>query len=210
MAVKKRTSSVRLDLSEVETRVLLDEGEYHLVVEEITQEDGDKAKYFKWKFRVAAGDFDGQWLYYNTSLAPQSLWNLRTLLEALEVNIPDEAFDLDLEELVGMEMMGSVAHEIYEGKKQSKLVDFWTIEGTKAGKSETKAGKSETKAGKSETKAAEDGLTEEMINDMDEDELKEIAEEHELEVDFDSHRTLRKKQRAVVAEARAKGVLADA
>src|SRR5580698_2478078 len=90
------------DLSGVEGRILVAEGEYLVEVDEVTSEEGDAGEYFKWVFAVIDDKkFTGAKLYYNTSLAKNSLWNLKTLLEALGVDIPDEAFDIDPEDLVG-------------------------------------------------------------------------------------------------------------
>jgi phage portal protein BeeE len=44
---------------------------------------------------------------------------------------------------------------------------------------------------------------------MNQDELEELIEEHELEVDLDEHKTLRKKRAAVVDAAEEAGILAE-
>ena len=47
------------------------------------------------------------------------------------------------------------------------------------------------------------------VEDMDEDALGELVEEHELEVDLDEHKTLRKKVRAVLDALEEAGLLED-
>jgi hypothetical protein len=113
----------------VEGRVTVAEGEYRVRVAEVTQEEGSAADYLKWKFQVMGKVHSGASIFYNTSLAPQALWNLRGLLEALQFDIPDDDLDVDPDELVGLELMVSVEHDTYEGKKQAKIVDFWPAEG---------------------------------------------------------------------------------
>lgn len=54
-----------------------------------------------------------------------------------------------------------------------------------------------------------EGVTAEAINEMSQDELEALIEEHELEVDLDEHKTLRKKRSAVVDAAEEAGILSD-
>lgn len=126
-AAKKNGYTV--DLSGVEGRINFTEGDHLLEVEEVTVEGGPKGDYFNWKFKAAEDDeSEGAIVYNNTSLSEASLWNLRTLLEALGVEIPDGPMDLDFDELVGLQVMGSIELETYEGKKRPRLVDFWEAE----------------------------------------------------------------------------------
>jgi hypothetical protein len=190
-SVRKGSSSVRVDLSKVETRKKVEEGEYEVVVTEVTQEEGQKAPYLKWKFKIDEGtDSDGGVLYLNTSLSEQSLWNLKTLLDALGVDIPEDEFDLDLEDLIDQRCMVSVELETYEGKKQSRVVDFWAVE-------------------PEPEEEKKDKLTQEQINDMDESELEDIVKDYDLDVDLDKFRTLRKKQTAVIDAAEKAEMLED-
>lgn len=128
---RKKKSVYRVDLSDVQDNTPPPEGSYHLSVASVEAKEGDEDTYFAWKFNIESGKYKGKVLYTNTSLAPQSLWNLRGLLEAMEVEIPDEAFDLDLDEIVGGECMGSVDHEEYRGKPKARLTDFWPMEDEK-------------------------------------------------------------------------------
>ena len=52
-------------------------------------------------------------------------------------------------------------------------------------------------------------VTADDINGMNQDELEELVEEHELEVDLDDYKTLRKKRTAVVDAAEEAGILAE-
>lgn len=125
---RKKSGSVTVDLSDVEARVLVREGEHKIKVVEITEEQGEKAPYLKWVFEVVSKQDKGAKVYYNTSLAPQALWNLRSLLEALGVEIPDSEFELEFSEYVDLECMVEIAHEKYEGRAQAKPVNFWSDE----------------------------------------------------------------------------------
>jgi hypothetical protein len=127
---KKRTVSV--DFTDVESRVTLPEADYRLVVDEVTEEEGSgEYPYLKWKFKTqhSQSNLNNKPVYTNTSLSPQSLWNLRNLLEALGVETPDSAYEIDLDDVVGYEMVGSIEHDSYEDdegseKTQMRIVDY--------------------------------------------------------------------------------------
>ena len=123
---KKKTLSV--NFKGVEGRVTVAEGEYLVKVAEVTAETGDKADYLKWKFEIAEGKFAGKFVFTNTSLSPQALWNLRGLLEAMGVETTDNEMDLDLVDYVDRELMVVVEHELYDGKKQARVVDYAAID----------------------------------------------------------------------------------
>lgn len=245
-AAKKKSNSLRIDLSGVEGRVNFTEGDHLLEVMEVTQEEGTKAAYISWKFKATEDDESaGAIVYNNTSLSEQSLWNLRTLLEALGVEIPDSEMEIDLDELVGLQVMGTIEMETYEGKKRPRLADFWAAEedvpeekptrakrGAKAEVEEEKplthaqkraaakaaeeepeeekpsrAKRGSTAASKKKAEPEEAALTEDDINDMSEDELADVIEEHDLDVDLEKLKTLRKMRAAVVDAATEAGVL---
>lgn len=116
------------DLSKVEARVVVPEGQYRVRVAEIEVNDGNKAEYYRWMFEIAEGEYKGRKLFYITSLAEQALWNLRSLLESLNVDIEEGDMELDLEDLIGRELIVLVEHDVYEGKKQARVVDFSAVE----------------------------------------------------------------------------------
>lgn len=221
------------DLSKVEGRVTVPEGDYRVKVDEITEHEGNVANYYKWSFEIIEGDYKGKKLFYNTSLAEQSLWNLRSLLESLGIDDFDGDMELDLEDLIGRELMVTVEHDSYEGKKQAKVVDFTAIadddeeeeeeeeEDPKAKKrrerrERRKMKKSSKSSGEDEDEEEDEKpkkskkkseLDKEEILDMNEDELIELCEEHELDVDLDEFKTLRKKKNAVIDAAEEAGLL---
>ena len=173
----KKSSKVKVDFTGVETRVLLPEGVYNAKVAEVTMEPNDGKPYLKWKFLTVDDDpkLDNKPLYNNTSLQPQSLWVLGSLLETLGVERPDGAMDLDLEELVDLELGLVVEHEEYQGKMRAKVVDFTPAsDGSDDG--DVTVDDDEGDTGNSET------YTEEQILEMDADELDEVVESLGLKV----------------------------
>lgn len=211
---RKTTLSIP-DMSKVEGRILVAEGEYSVEVAEISEEEGDKAPYFKWTFEIT-GDkkFDGAKLYYNTSLAENSLWNLKGLLEALGVDIPDEAFELDPDEVAGKTMGVVIEHETYQGRKQAKIVDFYAEEDEEpaprrgSGRKKNEDEPAPRRSGRTSSKEeSEEEITQDMIDDMEQDELEDFIKEHKLRVDLSAQKTLRKMRAAVIDAADKKGLL---
>lgn len=127
---KKKAGSVSVNFKGVEIggQKRIPEDDYLMRVVEITQEEGDKADYLKWVFKVDDGKYKGATFYVNTSLAPQALWKLGALLQALGHEVPDDEMDLDFEDYIDETLMGVVADEIYEGKKRSRMVDFYAVD----------------------------------------------------------------------------------
>ena len=78
----KKTSKISVDFTGVETRILLPEGVYNAKVQSVEMEQNDGKPYLKWTFRTIDEDpkLNDKPLYNNTSLQPQSLWVLGSLL----------------------------------------------------------------------------------------------------------------------------------
>lgn len=82
-----------------------------------------------WIFEISAGSEKGhKFMPYVTSLQPQSLWNLRAVLEALGVEVPEEELQIVFGELKGLELGLTVEHETYERKVKERIVDLFPIE----------------------------------------------------------------------------------
>lgn len=199
----RKKDGVSVDFTDVESRVLLPEGDYEVKVDSVTvktaQDSGED--YLEWVFRtqnVEEDRYDRQPLYFNTSLQPQALWNLRSLLETLDVEIPRGPMDLVFEDLIGLEMIAVISHEMWDGKPRARLVDFLPID-----------------AGAGERVNVEDGgeegalekITEDDVNDMSEDELEDVVEKYDLDVKLSKITRMRKKQGAVCDALEDKGYL---
>lgn len=193
-AAGKAKAGIRVDFKGVEgRRSLIPDGEYSVAVEEITKSTSEAGNdNIEWKFSVVSEDskLNNAKLWYNTSLLPQSLWNLRNLLETLGVEVPDGPLDIDFKELVGLEMMAVVEADTYEGKKRSKIVDFYpTEDGEGDGKEKVVAG----------DEGEIEGMTVEEINELEDEEFAEIIERYDLDINLKAAKTLKKK-RALLLE----------
>ena len=184
---KKIRGGVKVNFSGVEGRVLLPEGTYRVKIEGVEQKPGNEYPTLSWKLKTVVPSkpkLDGKTLYYNTSLAPQSLWNLRNLLETVGAEVPDGPHDIIFEELIDEEMMVRVDHEEYEGKDYARVKDFSPVSGDEDDDEdddddvEVEDSRSRRKA-KAKTKAKTRGRK----KDEDEDEESEDGEDDDSDSD---------------------------
>lgn len=167
MATKSRkgrsSGSVNVDLSGVETsRKAIPEGTYEVVVNEATQKDSrDGNPMIAFEFEVTEGAHKGAKLYENCSLQPQALFKLKSVLLALGMDIPNKAFDLNLRDLVGLTCEVEVGHEVYEGKKRARILQYNDPE-------------------ESQEEDSNDESVEDKLSELDLDELKDLAKDLDI------------------------------
>ena len=177
-------SSVNLDLSGVEVnRKAIPEGTYAVVVNkaELTKSrEGNNM--IKLEFEVTEGPHKGAKLFENCSLQPQALFKLKGVMLALGMDIPDGSFDLDINDLVGLNCEVEVGHETYEGKKRARILEYINPE---------EAEEDEEDSYDSEEEDEEDEVDlEEKLGEKSKDELKELA----LELDIPKKKVLAAKK----------------
>lgn len=120
---------VNLNMKDVSVGGVIPEGEYIVTVDEVSVEESQQGnQYLKWVFKVIDGPQKNSKIYHNTSLLPQSLFNLKNLLIALGVPVPDKAFQLNLDECEGCNCGVTVTHETYDGKKRSRVTDVFPLD----------------------------------------------------------------------------------
>lgn len=169
MATKSRkgrsSSSVNVDLSGVEaSRKAIPEGTYEVVVNEANQKSSrDGNPMISFEFEVTEGAHKGAKLYENCSLQPQALFKLKSVLLALGMDIPNKAFDLNLRDLIGLTCEVEVGHEVYEGKKRARILQYNDPE-------------------ESQEEDSDDGeeSVEDKLSELDFDELKDLAKDLDL------------------------------
>lgn len=133
MAVKtktKRGNVLKVDMTGVEAGgVLIPQGNYSVEVEDVEVKNGQTGKpNLSWKFTIIEGKFKGSKLFYNTSLQPQALFNLKKVLLSLGIEVPDSTMSLDLSEIIGSTCDVEVGHEDYDGKLRSRITDFIALD----------------------------------------------------------------------------------
>ena len=122
----KKKKGVSVDLSGVETGgKAIPEGVYTVKVNEAELAESQTGNpMVKFVFEVTEGKNKGAKLFENCSLQPQALFKLKNLLMALGYDIPEGAFDLEVDDLLDLECQVEVAHEKYEGKTKSRIVEY--------------------------------------------------------------------------------------
>lgn len=113
-------SQVRVNMTDVSTRPTpIDPGFYAAVVEKVEQQIGPKAPYLAWTFRVVQeGPFAGRKAFFNTTLAPQGLFNLKRTLMAC--GFPEDQLAGEVEfstaDLIGAECTLVIVEGVYQGE----------------------------------------------------------------------------------------------
>ncbi len=222
---KKKSGLTIGDLSKVQSSFHVGAGPQRVKISEAEVGEGDKGDYIKWGFEVTKGKYKGRKPKpFYTSLAEDSLWNLKRLLEAAGFEIPDGKFDLDPSDLIGEELDVIIDHEVYNGRRQSIVVDFGDEEtaededdeAEEEDEDEKPAKGKKAKAGKKKKDEEEDEEeeddeaeeeedeepSEEALMAMTEEELEDFCTDNELEVDLDDFRVISKKRKAVVKAAK--------
>ena len=165
-------ASVNVDLSGVETsRKTIPEGTYTLVVDSATQKNSQGGNpMISFEFSVAEGKYQGSKLYENCSLQPQALFKLKSVLIALGMEIPNKAFDLDLKDLIGLTCEAEVGHEVYEGKKKARILEYIDPSDSDSDEDDSE----------DEEEDEDDTDVESTLMEMDMDDLKDLAKKLDI------------------------------
>lgn len=218
---RSKASAISMpDMSKVESATVIPADDYLLKVADVEDGEGDKGAYLKWTFEVADGKYEGKKPKpHITSFAKEALFNLKNVLTALGVDIPDEEFDIEKEELIGLECMGTIEHDTYQGRKQSVIVDFF--EADEADEKPAKRGKKDDEDDRPSRRGAKEApakrgkkdepakVAQSEIEDMSQEELEDFLKEHDLDVDLSEFKTLRKMKAAVVDAATEADLIED-
>lgn len=119
---------IEVDFTNVETGAgFLEPGLYQARVEKVDKTTGKNYDGLKWSWSSIESETHGQRADLFTSLAPQSLWVLKGILEAFGAEIPQSALRLDTDRWIGKKALIKVIHEPWtdsEGnEKTSSKVD---------------------------------------------------------------------------------------
>lgn len=133
MAVKKKSRKgnvVSVDFTGVEAggRPCPD-GTYKAEITSATEEESSTGNpMVVMKLKVLNGKGKGALIYDNLSLQPQALFRLKAVCEAVGIEA-DGAADIDLDDLVGQELIVDVENETYEDKKRPRAAGYAPVGG---------------------------------------------------------------------------------
>lgn len=164
---RRKSESVEVDFDGVESgRKILPEGTYEVTVNEAKKgkSKNDQPK-VSFEFEVTEGKFKGNKLFEECSLQKQALFKLKNVLTALGLEIPNKAFDLNLKELIGLTCFVEVGHEVYEGKKKNRILEYINPEDSE---------------GEEDDEEDDDEDLEDRLKEMDLEELQDLAKELDI------------------------------
>lgn len=126
-STSKKKTSISVDFTGVETSGRVPEGSHIAEVQDVELRDSEssESQYLNFKLKVAGKGV----IYHTCSLQPQALWNLRGTLEAMGMEVPDDAIDIDFSDLIGEKLGIEVENETYEGKKRPRVVATFSPDG---------------------------------------------------------------------------------
>jgi len=108
-------------------RVRIKEGNYLAKVTSAKAEtSGSGNDMIVWEFDIVDHPkYEGARFWYNTVLLPQSLWNLRAVLDALGVKVKDTTMNIPLGRLIDRTCGIEIVDGEYEGKTRSEINDIF-------------------------------------------------------------------------------------
>jgi hypothetical protein len=192
----KKKNTVSVDFSNTQGNNKMPEGDYQVRVKEVELGESQAGQpKLDFKLEVTEGKHEGKILYQTCSLQPQALFNLRNLLEAAEYPIESGAFDLDIDELIGLELGVTVEHEEYQGKTKNRIVDFFSLSEMESEDDEDEDDEDDSEddsdddedsddEGEDGDDSDEDDDDETSFEDMEDEELIEAAKDAEIEVPY--------------------------
>lgn len=90
---------IKVNLEEVESGfATFPEAAYHVQIQPSSKlglAKGSNMPTIKWIAKCMEGEMEGKLISWNTSLQPQALWNLKSMLEAIDLDFDEEGFELD-------------------------------------------------------------------------------------------------------------------
>lgn len=185
MVVKKKSKGhiVHVDFTGVSASGALPEDNYEVKVEDVTQEEGPKAPYLNFELKVSSGKYKGKKVWHICTLSPDGLFNLRGVLEALGVETPESAMDIDIRELKGLTMGISTEIEVYKKKPRTRVVDVFSLE-EGSGEESEEAAEDSGEESKEEEGGEESGESEAApdLEDMNLKELLAYAKEKKIKL----------------------------
>jgi hypothetical protein len=138
----------------------------------------------KWDFVISEGPKKGKKYRERTMLMPRNLWYLRQLLEAMGKKVPSKVVSLTLSKYIGQKVGAVLIDDEFEGKPQSKVDEFITVEEAREYEAEEDEDEDDEDEDEDDDDD-EDDDEEEEDDDEDEDDEDEDEDEDEDDEDID-------------------------
>jgi len=117
-------AKLKLDFSDVQSFVKCEEGTHQVKLKKVEEKVASSGnEMLSMQFEVVSGVSTGATLYDNFVLTDKALWKLKSFLEIVGMKA-DGRVALDTDKLVGKKCLVEVGHEEYNGKQQSRILDY--------------------------------------------------------------------------------------
>ena len=203
MAQRPAKNIVKLDLSSYDpdggdfsgggSGFVIPPGPYPMKCESATLKTSKAGnEMIEWVFKGAGGKAKGKSFFLHTLLDQSQ--KLGKTIEALGLEFEPGEFDLDLDEVEGLECVGVVVKDEWNGEPRSKLFKV-----VATGSEDTDADEEEKpKKGNGAKKSKVVKMSEDDIKELTEDELEDLVSKHDLDTDLSKSKTLTRKRTAVI------------
>ena len=113
---------ITFDLTKTKSFEAIPEGTYDAEVVTCEERETDEGNpYVFWEFSLK-GEYEDRKVWLNTSLLPQSLWNLTRVLEALGLRVDhDGENEFEPEEMVTLSCRVKVTQEAFNGSTKNRV-----------------------------------------------------------------------------------------
>src|SRR3990172_7151867 len=113
---------ITFDLTKTKSFEAIPEGTYDAEVVTCEERETDeKNPYIFWEFSLK-GEYEDRKVWLNTSLLPQSLWNLTRVLEALGLDVDHDGLnEFEPEEMETLSCRVKVTQEAFNGSTKNRV-----------------------------------------------------------------------------------------
>lgn len=127
---KRKSGIITVKFSKDAAGFHIPDADYLFEIEEVEERTAENSgePYLSIILRVAEGEFENKKIYHTISLQEQSLPYFKTLLDAIGVEVEvEEEVEINVNDLIGEQVGGSTYTETYQGKKRSRVSEFFSV-----------------------------------------------------------------------------------
>ncbi len=118
---------IRVNLDDVESGFeVYPDDKYHVEIQESSKtKKSENGAYIQWIGKILDGEFENKLISWNTSLQEQALWNLKDMLEKLQVDWDEEGFEM--EDGFGKELIVENEVREYDGRDRNNIINYFSV-----------------------------------------------------------------------------------
>ena len=119
---------INVKLSEVESGFeVYPDGQYLIEITDRTKiSKSESGAYVRWIAKIIdPEEYEDKLISWTSSFLPQALWNLKNLLEAIEVTFDDDGFEL--EDTFGEQLLIENQVREYNGQDRNNIIAYYPV-----------------------------------------------------------------------------------